>query len=95
MCTDLLLVHFLTSPAGPLLKWLKTQQTDQQYSYYDKNVKGCFSCEIVCVEHDTLMSLQVSLVFQNTHLEKIIQHINWQAIQNSGSCIALKHCNYM
>ena len=65
--------RFVTSslshqPSSPILKWLKTQQTDQQYSYYDKNVKGCFSCEIVCVEHDTLMSLQVSLVFQNTHL---------------------------
>ena len=76
----MLQVHFLTSQAAPLLTRLTTQQTDQQYSYYAKNVKGYLSRKIICVEHDALIGLRVSPVFQNTHLEKIIQHINRQAI---------------
>ena len=66
------------------------QQTDRQYSYYDKDVEGCLSSEIICVEHDTPMDLQVNLVFQNTHLEIIILHLNWQTIQNSGGCNSFK-----
>ena len=71
MCTDILPVHYLTSPAAPLLRWLKTQQTDQQSCYYAKNVKGCLASKIIYVEHETLMGLRVSPVFQNTRLEKL------------------------
>ena len=70
MCTNMLQVHFLTSPAVQLSRRLKMQQTDRQYSYYDKNVEGCLSSEIICIKHDTLMDLRVSPVFQNTHLDK-------------------------
>ena len=66
----MLQVHFLTNPAAPLLKLLTTQQTDQQYSYYAKNVRGCLSNEILCVDHDTLIGLRVGPVFQNTHMKK-------------------------
>ena len=75
MCTDLLQVHFLTSPTGPLLKRLKTQQTDQQYSYYDKNVKGCLSCEIVCLSMIHLWVYELV-----PHMETIFQRVNWQTI---------------
>ena len=59
-------------PSSPIIEMIKrkTPQTDRQYSYYAENVKGCLSSEIIYVEHDTRMGLQVSLVFQNTHLEK-------------------------
>ena len=42
----------LTSPAAPLLIRLTTQQTDCQYSYYAKNIKGCLSSKKVYIEHD-------------------------------------------
>ena len=57
-------------------------------------ISECLSSEIVGIEHDTLIGLRVSPVFQNTHLEKIIQYIDWQAIQNLDSCIALQHGNH-
>ena len=76
MCTKLLQVHFLTSPAAPLLRHLTTHQTGQQYSYYAKNAIGCFRSEIICTEHGTLPGLRVSPVFQNIHLVKIIQPIH-------------------
>ena len=82
MCTNMLPIHFLTTPAAPLLRCLTTQQTDGQYSYYAKNVEGCLSSEIICVEHDILIGLRVNPVFQNIHLEKAIRRINWKAIQN-------------
>ena len=53
--------------------------TDGQYSYYAKNVEGCLSSEIICVEHDILIGLRVNPVFQNTHLKKAIRRINWKA----------------
>ena len=54
----------LTSPAAPLLIRLTTQQTDWQYSYYAKNIKGCLSSEIIYIEHDTLVGLCFSTVFK-------------------------------
>ena len=82
------------SLAAPLLKRLTTQRTDRQYSYYAKSVKEFLSREIFCFGHNTFIGIQVSPVFQNTHLEKLIQHINWQALQNLDICIALGHCNH-
>ena len=67
MCTNILQVHFPTSPAAPLLRWLTTQKTDRQYRYYAKNVKRCLSKETICVEHDTLMCLRVSQIVQENH----------------------------
>ena len=55
----------LTSTSAPLVRRLTAQQTDQQYSYYAKNVKGCLSSEIICVELDILIGLRASPVFQN------------------------------
>ena len=60
MCTNILQVHFPTSPAAHLLRCLTTQKTDRQYIYYAKNVKRCLPRETICVEHDTLMDLRVS-----------------------------------
>ena len=36
------------------------------------------------------MGLRVSPVFQNNHLEKVIQRMSWQAIQDSDSFKALQ-----
>ena len=65
MCSNILQVCVFTRPAAPLLRRLTAQQTDQQYSYYAKNVKGCLSSEIICVELDILIGLRASPVFQN------------------------------
>ena len=65
-----------TNTAALLLRLLTAQQTDRQYIYYDRNIKGCLSSEIICVEHDMLIELRVRPLFQNNHLEKIIKHIN-------------------
>ena len=54
----------LTSPAPPLLIRLTTQQTDWQYSYYAKNIKGCLSSEIIYMEHDTLIGVRFSTVLK-------------------------------
>ena len=66
MCADMSQVHFLTNTAATLLRWLKTQQTDWQYSFYNKNVEGCLSSEIICVELDTLKGLQLAQKKQQT-----------------------------
>ena len=93
-CTNILQVHFLSSPEAPsplLKKFKHSKQTDRQSCCYTKDVKGCLSCEIVGVEHDTLISLlvsPVSRVIQNTHFEKISQHIKRQAIRNSEYSVA-------
>ena len=91
MCTNILQVHFPTSPAAPLLRWLTTQKTDRQYIYYAKNVKRCLPRETICVEHDTLMGLRVSSSHGNNlsngkHLQmqytnKKVFYIQWSTFQ--------------
>ena len=54
----------LKSPAALLLIRLTTQQTDWQYSYYAKNIKGCLSSEIIYIEHDALVGLRFSTAFK-------------------------------
>ena len=63
MCADMLQVHFLTSLVAPLLRRLTTLQTDRQYSYYAKNVKGRLSSGMISLKHDTLFGLRVGPVF--------------------------------
>ena len=62
------LAHKLSSPIIETFNNTANGSTVQLL--YAKNVKGFLSCEIICVEHDTLIFLRVSHVFQNTHLEK-------------------------
>ena len=65
MCTMLgVRGSLLTSPAAPLLIRLTTQQTDWQYSYYAKNIKGCLSSEMIYIERDTLVGLHFSTVLK-------------------------------
>ena len=56
--------------SSALLLRCLTQQTDGQYSYYTKNVKGCLPNKIICIEHYTLVGQQVSPVFQIIHLKQ-------------------------
>ena len=51
-------------PAPPLLICFTTQQTDWQYSYYAKNIKGCLSSETIYIEHNTLVGRRFSTVFK-------------------------------
>ena len=63
LCVNHVTGSLLTNPAPPLLVRLTTQQTDWQYSYYAKNIKGCLSSEIIYIEYDTLVGLCFSTVF--------------------------------
>ena len=72
-----------------LLRYV-AQQTDGQYRYY---VRECLSSKIICVEHYHLLTRELVQYFKILIL-KNHSHLNWQAIQNSDSCIALTHCNH-
>ena len=52
-------------PNSPIIEAFNNTGTDRQYSCYAKNLKGCLSNEIICVD------LRFSSVFQNTHMKKI------------------------
>ena len=60
----------LTSPAAPLLKRLTIQQT----VIMPKIIKGCFSSEIIYIEHDTLAGLHFSTVFKILAWKNYLAH---------------------